>query len=33
MKNLNLKKNIERRFFLLSALKGISFGVPVMEII
>ena len=27
MKNLNLKKNIERRFFLLSALKGISFGV------
>ncbi len=27
MKNLNLKKNIERRFVLLSALKGISFGV------
>ncbi len=27
MKNFNLKKNIERRFFLLSALKGISFGV------
>ena len=27
MKNLSIKKNIERRFFLLSALKGISFGV------
>ncbi len=27
MNNLTLKKNIERRFFLLSALKGISFGV------
>ena len=27
MSHLNLKKNIERRFFLLSALKGISFGV------
>ena len=27
MKNLSVKKNIERRFFLLSALKGISFGV------
>ena len=27
MKNLTFKKNIERRFLLLSALKGISFGV------
>ena len=27
MKNLSIKKNIERRFFLLSALKGISFGI------
>ena len=27
MKNLSLKKNIERRFFLLCALKGMSFGV------
>ncbi len=27
MKNLIFKKNIERRFFFLSALKGISFGV------
>ena len=27
MKNLTLKKTIERRFFLLSALKGISFGI------
>jgi len=27
MKILSLKKTIERRFFLLSALKGISFGV------
>ena len=27
MKNLNLKKTIERRFFLLSALQTISFGV------
>ena len=27
MKNLTFKKNIERRFFLFSALKGISFGV------
>ena len=27
MKNLIFKKNIERRFFFLSALKSISFGV------
>jgi len=27
MKNLVSKKNIERRFFFLSALKSISFGV------
>ena len=27
MKNLSLKKNIERRFFLLCTLKGLSFGV------
>ena len=27
MKNINFKKNIERRFFLLFGLKGISFGV------
>ena len=27
MKNITLKKHIERRFLLLSALKGISFGV------
>ena len=27
MKNISLKKHIERRFLLLSALKGISFGV------
>ena len=27
MKIFSLKKTIERRFFLLSALKGISFGV------
>ena len=27
MKNPNIRKNIERRFFLLSALKGFSFGV------
>ena len=27
MKNLTFNKNIKRRFFLLSALKGISFGV------
>ena len=27
MKNIIFKKNIERRFFFLSALKSISFGV------